>query len=717
MFYANRQSKGGLSWTLLVVVGMIAIAASAYAGFETEKAQRLGGSWWSQPEFDPSKPQDEPDSTYFHQYSMVLSAPEHLYMPFNWATVYFDDSIPSGSIWQYLSHPENAIDSVLLVDSTMLTMYYDYFQIMSEAENLVFDPDLVQLFLENGLAVLERSYPGLAPGLLAQVSPIYDGSAYTRIHFTYFNVRENYFRQDILDIIGESGDILPQEFVFYIPREVEFDGGEESNVSTCIPPNGSDMHLQQQLFDSATYPCGNNFFEAWQIEGLCVYGNDRVMCVVDQHLSEHKAFRDMIDERSIIANIYPEGHGIGVTSVIGAARGFSQSVSKAGEHPSTFGWQGPAGTAAGSKVLFVDRALHQSYIATMRAVLEMVRSGAADDITVINCSWGYCAMQPELLAIIAELRLVYGIGVVAAVGNIGGCIAYGQMVDPGHSLLSLGVGGITENGLRWSESNSGGDVVALSEYVYAAHFNHEFHAGAPPDSSEYARKNGTSFASPIVAGAVHIILSNTDLGVSTTFELIQETASAHYPVPDTNMGYGIPDAYYAVDAAMNYAFGDGGVADVNFDRRLNADDIADLIHYMFFGGSCHVENTDVNGDGSYGNIADLSYLIAWTFWDGPSPVGAPGQDNETPVVTSLGLSNYPNPFNPTTTISFSLGEKSDYKLTVYNVTGQVVRSFEGIADAGEQAVVWDASSNSSGVYFYKLEAGDLTATKKMVLLK
>jgi len=98
-------------------------------------------------------------------------------------------------------------------------------------------------------------------------------------------------------------------------------------------------------------------------------------------------------------------------------------------------------------------------------------------------------------------------------------------------------------------------------------------------------------------------------------------------------------------------------------------------------------------------------------------VGAPGQDNATPVVTSLGLSNYPNPFNPTTTISFSLGEKSDYKLTIYNVTGQVVRTFEGNADAGEQAVVWDASSNSSGVYFYKLEAGDHSATKKMVLLK
>jgi len=81
------------------------------------------------------------------------------------------------------------------------------------------------------------------------------------------------------------------------------------------------------------------------------------------------------------------------------------------------------------------------------------------------------------------------------------------------------------------------------------------------------------------------------------------------------------------------------------------------------------------------------------------------------------LQNYPNPFNPSTTISFVLGEKSDYKLTIYNVTGQVVQTFDRTAEAGEHSVVWDAADNSSGVYFYKLEAGNFSSTKKMVLLK
>lgn len=78
--------------------------------------------------------------------------------------------------------------------------------------------------------------------------------------------------------------------------------------------------------------------------------------------------------------------------------------------------------------------------------------------------------------------------------------------------------------------------------------------------------------------------------------------------------------------------------------------------------------------------------------------------------------NYPNPFNPTTTISFTLPTASNYNLTIYNVLGQVVDEFNGYSE-GSVDIVWDASRNSSGVYFYKLVTDQNTATKKMVLLK
>jgi hypothetical protein len=79
--------------------------------------------------------------------------------------------------------------------------------------------------------------------------------------------------------------------------------------------------------------------------------------------------------------------------------------------------------------------------------------------------------------------------------------------------------------------------------------------------------------------------------------------------------------------------------------------------------------------------------------------------------------NYPNPFNPTTAIEFALPTATNYTLTIYNVQGQEVQSFEGQHEAGFVTVNWNASNNASGVYFYKLTAGTFTATKKMVLLK
>jgi hypothetical protein len=80
--------------------------------------------------------------------------------------------------------------------------------------------------------------------------------------------------------------------------------------------------------------------------------------------------------------------------------------------------------------------------------------------------------------------------------------------------------------------------------------------------------------------------------------------------------------------------------------------------------------------------------------------------------------NYPNPFNPTTTIEFSLPASGNVKLDVFNVLGQTVTTLlNRPMDAGRHQVEFDASSLSSGVYFYRLTTEDVTETKKMVLMK
>jgi flagellar hook assembly protein FlgD len=82
------------------------------------------------------------------------------------------------------------------------------------------------------------------------------------------------------------------------------------------------------------------------------------------------------------------------------------------------------------------------------------------------------------------------------------------------------------------------------------------------------------------------------------------------------------------------------------------------------------------------------------------------------------LVNYPNPFNPATTISFALPQTGYAKLDVYNALGQLVATLvDRSLEAGVHAVTWDASGQSSGLYLYRLTTGDFSETKKMLLLK
>lgn len=80
--------------------------------------------------------------------------------------------------------------------------------------------------------------------------------------------------------------------------------------------------------------------------------------------------------------------------------------------------------------------------------------------------------------------------------------------------------------------------------------------------------------------------------------------------------------------------------------------------------------------------------------------------------------NYPNPFNPVTTISFSLPEAVKVSLTVYNLLGQQVAELVNeLKEAGEYSVQFDAAELNSGVYIYKITAGNFSETRKMMLLK
>jgi hypothetical protein len=99
------------------------------------------------------------------------------------------------------------------------------------------------------------------------------------------------------------------------------------------------------------------------------------------------------------------------------------------------------------------------------------------------------------------------------------------------------------------------------------------------------------------------------------------------------------------------------------------------------------------------------------------PVGVTERDNVTPSTNALSQ-NYPNPFNPSTTIKYELPKASHVTLTVFNTLGQQVALLQnGEQEAGYHEVKFDGAGLSSGVYFYRIQAGDFVQTRKLMLIR
>ena len=113
------------------------------------------------------------------------------------------------------------------------------------------------------------------------------------------------------------------------------------------------------------------------------------------------------------------------------------------------------------------------------------------------------------------------------------------------------------------------------------------------------------------------------------------------------------------------------------------------------------------------------------FWNRRDLIPLDNNDNHHGAIPSLFTlnQNYPNPFNPVTTIDYTLPVRADVSITIYNLLGQTVRTLiNNQQAAGNYSVTWDGRDNmgktaASGLYFYRLKAGDFAESKKMIMLK
>jgi hypothetical protein len=157
-----------------------------------------------------------------------------------------------------------------------------------------------------------------------------------------------------------------------------------------------------------------------------------------------------------------------------------------------------------------------------------------------------------------------------------------------------------------------------------------------------------------------------------------------------------------------------------------------------FGPHSYVRGIGFSGASAYGQSCSVTISIkgcvlnGFVYGDTSFIVGVKQISTEVPEEFSLSQ-NYPNPFNPTTKIKFSIplsrgvprftsGRGVSVKLTIYDLLGREVATLVNEQlKPGTYEVEWDGTNYPSGVYFYKLTAGDalapLSSTKKMVLLK
>jgi len=120
-------------------------------------------------------------------------------------------------------------------------------------------------------------------------------------------------------------------------------------------------------------------------------------------------------------------------------------------------------------------------------------------------------------------------------------------------------------------------------------------------------------------------------------------------------------------------------------------------------------------------VSDISQL---TFKVDATGVNEEELTKMNEILSSFALhQNYPNPFNPTTIIAYSLPERGNVKIKIYDANGEIIKEIlSATQDAGEHQITWDSKNNdgftvSSGVYFYQVQWNNTVLTKKMIYLK
>ena len=195
-----------------------------------------------------------------------------------------------------------------------------------------------------------------------------------------------------------------------------------------------------------------------------------------------------------------------------------------------------------------------------------------------------------------------------------------------------------------------------------------------------------------------------------TFQFVQSTQQAFYFIQNVDgISKGDVLIAYKGDDIVGFREWTGEITDVpamGYDGTDNTKDYMKAGEIPSFRLLKNGELIELEGDGIQGWGSNQIIMISNLY-----------EKVEIPQSYSLDKP-YPNPFNPSTTISFSLPTETNVLLTIYNLKGREITTLlNNNYSSGYHSVIWDASNYASGVYFVKMVAGEYNNTQKLELVK
>jgi hypothetical protein len=483
---------------------------------------------------------------------------------------------------------------------------------------------------------------------------------------------------------------------------------------------------------------GVDAYGAWDLVCEGVSDNKEVVIGIDDNgfgtdPAFHPDIRYNVSPKSRTTFNSTYNHGTKVAGVCGAAVYADRAIPPSVKGGTLSEGPGVVGVSPRTKMVLMHRLDATPFTSDLKYLIDTC------GVAILNFSWGFSTFENRDLRILLEKAFYQkDIAIVAGAGNCGMFDPCPRVFYPAAYPFVLSVSGSkrihppdNKNLEPWGNYGPWLDVVAPAVDILTTGGNGKFPTDTASFNSGYSHEDGTSLSAAIASGVAALLkTANPALPAATLYDILAQTAIPleDQPAPWTEQtGWGQIDARGAALQVINPPHCDSLPGDANGDCFINWGDALLIVNYLVGLATLpEPDNADVNADCTV-DFSDFTMLVDYLTTEGVTLLSGCFESGKIEAQVSQALPQidaaFPNPFNPVTTIQYSLPQSGHVTLEVFNTLGQLVRTLvDEEQEAGTRSAAWDGKNNNgkesaSGVYLFRLATGAGTATKKMVLLK